>query len=161
MNQADGVLERSRETPGWHPGWVKSEFSRILVITQSLSIETFGMSHSPPSAHTHPSLRFLAAVPWDKRLAPFASDKSALEIRRPLSGAQVHPPQNLLQYFSLPSHRPVQVSHLGSAGARMYISLRKSVIITRGRLPKIQYVLSCCPLRAGSVPSWWHFSLPL
>lgn len=95
----EGVLERSQETAGWHPGWVKSEFSRILVITQSLSVRTFGTSHSLPSALTHPSLRSLTAAPWGNWLAPFASDKSPLEIRRPLSGAQVHPPQSLLQYL--------------------------------------------------------------
>lgn len=94
----DEVLERSQESAGWHPGWVKSEFSMILIITQSLSVRTFGTSHSPPSALTHPSLTLLAAAPWGNWLVPFASDKSPLEIR-PLSGAQVHPPQSLLQYL--------------------------------------------------------------
>lgn len=164
MSWADGVLERSQER-GWHPGWMKSEFSRILVTTESLSMETIGMRHSRPLTCTRP-WRLLAAAPWFNRLAPFPSDKSPLEIRRPLSGAQVHPSQNLLAELAFLSPS-ADVTSLGSARARIYISWWKS-IITPSQLPKIPCVLFLlslegwvCPLLMTFLPSSLvHASLP-
>ena len=112
------MLGRSREE-GWHPGWVsqeRSEFSRILVVTESLSNKTLCTSHHQPLVCTHPSLRLHATVQestW-----------------REGGLSWVHLPARSHSGLSLPSHHQVCVpgaddTHLGSARKRIYHLLMK------------------------------------
>lgn len=156
------MLGRSREE-GWYPGWVsweRSEFSRILVVTKSLSNKTLCTRCHQPLVCTHPLLRLHTAVQ---------------ESTWPEDGLSwVHLPSRSHSGLSLPSHHqvcvPAQMTHIWEVLGRGFtISLWKSFTIRQSQLPQIQYFLFLLSLEGWgpsvrapwSVSAWWHLSLPL